>query len=102
MVYGTLYSIFPFDNNLVLCSVKGSDLQSKFFETDNDRYYISYGDYGKQVKNNIDPNGTYYIVVDSYTSVYAPNRLTEISRLDKEYYARDMLADYAKSGGFKK
>jgi len=102
VVYGTLYSIFPFDNNLVLCSVKGSDLQSKFFETDNDRYYISYGDYGKQVKNNIDPNGTYYIVVDSYTSVYAPNRLTEISRLDKEYYARDMLADYAKSGGFKK
>ena len=102
LTYGMLYSIFPFDNNLVLCSVKGSDLQAKFFETDNDRYYISYGDYGKKVKNNIDPDATYYIVVDSYTSVYAPNRLTEITRLDKAYYARDMLADYARSSGFKK
>lgn len=102
VVYGDLYSIFPFDNNLVLCSIKGSDLQNKFFETDNDRYYISYGDYGKQVKKEIDPNATYYVVVDSYTSVYAPNRLTEITRLDKEYYARDLLADYAKAGGFKK
>ena len=102
ITYGMLYSIFPFDNNLVLCSVKGSDLLNKFFETDNDRYYISYGDYGKQVKANLDPDATYYIVVDSYTSVYAPNRLTEIARLDKEYYARDMLADYARSGGFKK
>ena len=42
------------------------------------------------------------MVVDSYTSVYAPNRLTEIVRWDKEYYARDLLADYAKAGGFKK
>ena len=101
--YGMLYSIFPFDNDLVLCSIKGSDLQSKFFETDNDRYYISYGDYGKKVKNNIDPNATYYIVVDSYTSPYAPNRLTEITRYDaKPYYARDMLAEYAKAGGFSK
>lgn len=103
ITYGMLYSIFPFDNDLVLCSVKGSDLRDKFFETDNDRYYISYGDYGKKVKANLDPDATYYIVVDSYTSPYAPNRLTEITRYDaKPYYARDMLADYARSGGFKK
>ena len=102
VTYGMLYSLFPFDNNLVLCSVQGRDLKEKFFETDNDRYYISYGDYGEDVRKNIDPNATYYIVVDSYTSVYAPNRLTEIARLDKEYYARDMLAEYAKDGGFKK
>ena len=102
ITYGMLYSLLPFDNDLVLCSIKGKDLKSRFFETDNDRYYLSYGDYGKQVKNNIDPNKTYYIVVDSYSSVYAPNRLTEIERYEEKYYARDMLADYAKSGGFKK
>jgi len=102
ITYGMLYSLFPFDNDLVLCSIQGRDLKSRFFETDNDRYYLSYGDYGKQVKNNIDPNKTYYIVVDSYSSVYAPNRLTEIQRYEEKYYARDMLADYAKSGGFKK
>lgn len=102
VVYGTLYSIFPFDNDLVLCSVKGRELESKFFETDNDRYYIAYGDYGAQVKKDIDPNATYYVIVDSYTSLYGPNRLTEVARYEKQYYARDMLADYAKSGGFKK
>lgn len=102
ITYGMLYSLFPFDNDLVLCSIKGSDLKNRFFETDNDRYYLSYGEYGKQVKKNIDPNKTYYIVVDSYSSVYAPNRLTEIARYEEKYYARDMLADYAKSGGFQK
>ena len=102
VTYGMLYSLFPFDNDLVLCSIKGRDLQQRFFETDNDRYYLSYGDYGKQVKGNIDPNKTYYVVVDSYSSVYAPNRLTEVARYEEKYYARDMLADYAKSGGFQK
>ena len=102
VTYGMLYSLLPFDNDLVLCSIKGRDLRDRFFETDNDRYYLSYGDYGKQVKGNIDPNKIYYVVVDSYSSVYSPNRLTEIERYEEKYYARDMVADYAKSGGFKK
>lgn len=102
VTYGMLYSLFPFDNDLVLCSIQGKYLQYRFFETDNDRYYLSYGDYGKHVKNNIDPDATYYVVVDSYSSVYAPNKLTEIARYEEKYYARDMLADYAKAGGFKK
>ena len=100
ITYGMLYSLFPFDNDLVLCSIKGRDLRDRFFETDNSRYCLSYDKYGKQVKGNIDPNKTYYVVVDSYSSVYAPNRLTEIARYEEIYYARDMLADYAKSGGF--
>lgn len=98
--YGQLQSLFPFDNDLVLCSVKGRDLKEKFFETDNDRYYIYYGDYGADVSRNIDPNGTYYIIVDSYTSVYAPNNLTEIARYQSGLYARDFLADYIRQGGF--
>lgn len=101
VTYGMLYSLLPFDNDLVLCSIQGRDLKERFFETDNDRYYITYGDYGKQVKKNIDPDKTYYIIVDSYTSVYAPNRLTEIVRYDKKIYARDLLAEYIKAGGLK-
>ncbi len=104
IAYGDLYNIFPFDNQLVLCSIKGRDLKEKFFETDNDRYYVGYGDYGRQVKNrlknNQDLDKTFYIVVDSYTSPYPYNRLTEITRLDEAVYARDLLAEYAKSGGF--
>ncbi len=97
--YGDLYSIFPFDNNLVLCSIKGSDLNKRFFNTNNSNYFIYYDSYGASVKDNIDPNGTYYIIVDSYSSSYAPNRLTEIARFDEPVYARDLLAEYIKQGG---
>ena len=99
VTYGQLQSLMPFDNNLVLCSIKGRDLVANFFETDNDRYYIAYGDYGAQVRRDIDPNATYYVVVDSYTSPYGPNRLTEIARWDEEIYARDLLAEFVKEGG---
>lgn len=100
VTYKMLYSLFPFDNHLVLCSIKGRDLQSRFFETSNDRYFISYGAYGEQLRDNIDPDETYYVVVDSYTSIYAPNKLTEIDRYDADIFARDLLAQYAKDGGF--
>ena len=101
ITYKMLYSILPFDNHLVLCSIKGKDLRDRFFNAKYDTYYISYGTYGKNLKNSIDPNGTYYVVVDSYTSQYAPNRLTEIARYEEEVFARDLLAEYVKRGGLK-
>ncbi len=98
VTYGDLYSILPFDNNLVLCSIKGSDLRSKFFETSNEDYYIYYGSYGASVKNNIDPNATYYIVTDTYTSTYRYNNLTEVARITEFVFARDLLAAYFREG----
>lgn len=98
--YGMVQSLFPFDNQLHLCSISGRDLKDKFFETDNDRYFIAYGQYGEDVRKNIDPNGTYYIVVDSYTSSYRYNNLTVVEAYHDGYYARDMLADYISTGAF--
>lgn len=97
--YSDLQSLFPFDNRLDLCSVKGSDLKSKFLETSNSNYFIYCGEYGQSVRYNIDDNATYYIVVDSYTSSYAPNRLTVVASLDEEIFARDLIAEYIKGGG---
>ena len=91
--YGDLQSIFPFDNDIVLCSVKGSDLLSKFINTENDRYYIS-GNWGQ-----IDRNATYYIVVDTYTATYSYNNLTIVETYTPGIYARDLLADYIAAGG---
>lgn len=102
VTYADLQALFPFDNQLTLCAVKGRDLKNKFFETNNDRYYISYGDYGKSIKNNIDPTATYYIVVDTYTADYAYNNLTVIERYDPDVFARDLLADFIKDGGLAK
>jgi 2',3'-cyclic-nucleotide 2'-phosphodiesterase (5'-nucleotidase family) len=95
--YSDIYSLLPFDNALVLCSIKGSDLKSKFINTSNSDYYICYGDYDI---SSIKDNATYYIVTDTYTSTYAPNRLTEVARAADGIYARDLVADFIKKGGW--
>lgn len=102
VTYGDIYGLFPFDNQLVLCSIKGKDLKERFFDSDNDKYFISYGDYGNRIKNDIDPDATYYIVTDTYSSLYAPNNLTEIDRFDENIFARDLLAQYIRDGGLSK
>lgn len=98
--YSHVQSVLPFDNPLVLCSIKGSDLISKFYESNNSDYFIYYEEYGAEVYENIDLDATYYIVVDSYTSTYAYNRLTEIKRYDDNVFARDLLAEFIKNGGW--
>ena len=94
VTYSMLHSIFPFDNQLVLCSVKGDALLSKFINSTNQNYFI-YGDYADL---KVDPQGTYYIVVDTYTSQYAPNRLTVVEEYTPNVYGRDLLADYIREG----
>ena len=98
--YSDLNSLLPFDNQLVLCSIKGRDLKNKFFETNNSNYYIAYGDYGASIRNNIDYNATYYIITDTYCSSYAYNNLTVIDYYDAGVFARDLVADYIQAGGF--
>jgi 2',3'-cyclic-nucleotide 2'-phosphodiesterase (5'-nucleotidase family) len=100
VLYGDLMSVLPFDNQLVLCAISGAKLRSRFFETDNDRYYISYGDYGASVKNSIVSSKTYYVVTDTYSSQYDSNGLTEIARYDETTFGRDLLAKFVEEGGW--
>ena len=102
VTFAQLQGLFPFENALVLCSIKGSDLLRKFINTSNSNYFVSYSSYGNLVKGNIDPNATYYIVTDTYTSTYAPNNLTEVVRYSDDVFAQDLLAKYAEEGGFEK
>ena len=100
VTYGQLQSLFTFDNQLTLCSVKGSDLKRKFLETDNADYFISLSDYGNSIRNKIDNNATYYIIVDDYTATYKYNNLTIVAKYTPNVYARDFLAEYVRQGGF--
>lgn len=102
ITYGDVYDVFPFDNDMTLCTIKGSDLLSKFINTSNSNYYIDYTTYGESIKNNIKANDTYYVVVDSYTAYYAPNNLTVVKTYDEKVFARDLLADYIREGGLAK
>ena len=99
--YADIYNLFPFDNDLVLCSISGYYLSKQFVLTENENYFVSYTNYGEANKNSIDNNTTYYIIADTYSSDYAPNHLSVIAKYSEEgYYARDMLKEYLIAGGF--
>ncbi len=98
VTYAELMSIFPFNNVLKLCSIKGSDLKRVFYETTNKSYYIYFGPYGEELRGQIDDNATYYVITDSYSSTYAYNRMTEVESYDDTLFARDFLAEYIKNG----
>ena len=100
VTYSNLLSLLPFDNQLVLCSIKGTYLKSKFVNTSNSDYHNTYSTYGQNIKNNISGNATYYIVVDTYTASYAPNKLTVVDYYDDNVFARDLLANDIKNGTF--
>lgn len=102
VTYGDVYDVFPFDNDMTLCTIKGSDLLSKFINTTNTNYYIDYTTYGEGIKNSIQANKTYYVVVDSYTAYYSYNNLTVVETYDGKVFARDLLAEYIREGGLAK
>lgn len=98
--YADILSLLPFDNRLVLCSILGSDLSSKFVNTTNSNYHNYYSEYGNGVKNNIISSATYYVIVDTYTAFYAYNNLTIVDYYDDGVYARDLFSAEIKSGRF--
>ena len=98
--YADLLSLFPFNNRLALCSVSGSKLKSKFLGTNNSNYHIGLSEYGKSIQNSVSYSETYYIVVDTYTALYAPNGLTVVEYYDQTTYARDLFAEAIKEGRF--
>ena len=100
--YSDVMMLFPFDNEIVLCSIKGSDLKYRFLETSNSDYFISLSAYGESLRASIDSDATYYVVTDTYSSQYAPNRLTVVKTYDSETFARDLLAQYIKDGNLSK
>ena len=96
--YADILSLLPFDNDIVLCSVKGYKLKSQFVQTSNGDYHIAYSDYGEDLIEQISDYETYYIVVDTYTALYSYNGLTIVDYLDSGLYARDLVAEAIRNG----
>ena len=97
--YSQVLSLLPFDNQITLCSIRGRDLISKFLETSNRSYYIKTTAYGESIRHSIDPDGTYYVVTDSYSAYYTYNHMTVIDTYADNLYARDLLAELITQGG---
>ena len=99
VTYADLLKLFPFNNDLQLCSISGYNLNYKFVNTFSEDYYIKLSSYG-EANTSINFSATYYVVVDNYTSDYTSNGLTVIENYTaEEFYARDMLAEYIRNGG---
>ena len=98
ITYSTIQSLFPFDNQIVLCKVNGSTLFDIFMSGQNN-YHVDYTQYGQEVQSNFSRSATYYVVTDSYTSSYYPDRITVVERYDNTVFARDLIADFIEAGG---
>ena len=97
--YSQLQALLPFDNKITLCSIRGRDLISRFLENDHSAYHIQLTPYGQSIRDNIDPDGIYYVVTDTYSADYSYNNLTVIHTDDRQIFARDLVAEYIAAGG---
>ena len=95
-MYGDLQTVLPFDNPLYLCKIKGSDLKSKFINNSN------YAVYSTITASQVKDSQYYYIIADSWTALYDWANCTTVELYDNTTYARDLLAEYIKNGGWSK
>ena len=96
--YADIISLFPFNNRIVLCSISGEKLLERFIDPYSSDYHCAMSEYGNTIKNTVNPEGTYYIVVDTYSSLYTPNGLTVVKYLDDTTFARDLLSKHIADG----
>lgn len=80
----------------VLGKIKGSDLKPRFLNSDNSNYHS----YSKIKSAEVNDDDYYYIIVDTYSSAYALNRITEVKRLATS--ARELLAGFVSDGGWER
>ena len=97
VTYADLFSVLPFDNDIVLGRIQGRYLKSRFLQADNSNYHY----YSTVGVNEVSDSEYYYIITDSYTSTYRYNNITEVTRL-KGTYARDLLAEFVSEGGWER
>ena len=100
VTYADLYTLFPFDNDISLCSISGKNLRNTQFITGSSNYYTKWSSYGESIRYNIDDYTTYYLVTDTYTVDYYTS-LNVIAKLENGgVYARDLLNRFIADGGY--
>ena len=91
VTYAQLFTLLPFDNTVVLCQVTGKQLREKLIGSKNTCAYDA------NLLSTIKDSELYYIVTDTYTSMYSYNNFTEVARLENTF-SRDLLAEFVEDG----
>lgn len=107
VTYSKLYSLFPFDNDVMLMQVNGSVLKDNYLNSTNSNYFLCYSEYGANLRDNqylINDNEMYYVVSDTYTYDYLYKRNMGPVKVEalrpNGCFARELMAEYAQKGGF--
>ena len=110
VTYKDIFSLFPFDNDILLCSIRGDEFSRTQYITGSSNYFMAWSTYGENIRYNLNYSETYYIVTDTYGYDYYKNdnypssycnTLEIIDVLDSNgRYARDLLADYIAEGNW--
>lgn len=95
VTYADLFTLFPFNNDIVLCTATGERISAMSTAKN---YHITQSEYGESL--SLDSDTRYYIITDTYSLDYAPNGFIYVDTYEAGTYARDLLKDYATSGGF--
>lgn len=90
ITYADLYALLPFDNHIVLGKISGTNLNRKFLQSSSYTVATKSG----FSSSSVSTSKTYYIVVDTYTSYYSSNGITQVDIYQEGVYARDLLAEY--------
>ncbi len=104
VTYGDIYTLFTFDNPIILCKLTGSRLKSQFINSTNSRYFMYYGENKTAVVNSIEDDETYYVIVDTYCANYNFSGMGYLEIVEyyddaHQVFVRDLLAEFIKDGG---
>lgn len=105
----TIYNLFPFDNNMILCSATGAFLSRYYIHSSNKYYAVSFND-GYSSSTTLEDNKIYYFVTDTYGSDYylygngyrENNQFKIVEQASDPCYLRDLFYDYIRNGNYAK
>lgn len=102
-----IFNLFPFDNDIILCSATGAFLKKYYMKSTNSNYFISYNT-GYSSSSNLSDTQIYYFVTDTFGSDYymygngyrLDNQFKIVEQPEEACYLRDLMGIYIRKGGY--
>lgn len=88
ITYGSVYTSFPFDNEVVLIKIKGKDAKSTFKKYRNLGIYHTFKNY-----DELEAEKDYYYVTTDYLATSKTMNLEETDFIKTELFVRDIVAN---------
>lgn len=102
-----IFNLFPFDNDIILCSATGAFLKKYYMNSTNPYYFIAYNS-GYSSSSNLSDTQIYYFVTDTFGSDYyiygkgysLENQFKIVEQPEEACYLRDLMGIYIRKGGY--